>query len=145
MIHQEGATDVGQLYWVELALTKRTIPVHEEPGPNASRVVQVIDVAGQRADQVSLFETFHADGALRSAYVHYRAVLIYLPHARLRASVLPPIVRVALLEPVLHISVDFSTILAKYSFLKVLQDLLILLIDCVLRVTIEELLLVAPE
>ena len=81
---------------------------------------QMIDVARQWADQVGFLEAFHADGALWSTYAFYYTHFVHLFHARFIAVVLSPIVWIALLESVLHISIDFSTILAKYDLFKIL-------------------------
>ena len=50
-----------------------------------------------------------------------------------------------MLEAILHIGIDLPTILTKDDFFQVLEDLLVLLIDSVFRVSIEELLLISPK
>ena len=106
---------------------------------------QVIDVAGKWADQFNLLEAFHANGALRSSGAFNNAHIVDLLEAALVALVLAPVVRIALLEAVLHIGVHLSAIHAKVELLKILQDLLVRIIDYVFGVAIEELLLVPPQ
>ena len=145
LVQHEGPTDIREVLRIHLLLAKWTIAVLEEPWTDARRVEQMVDVAGQRTDQIILLIALHTDGAVWSTRAFDDTHSIYLLEATLTAAVLTPVVRVALLEAVLHISVDLSSVLSKDELYEVFEDLLVLIRDDVLGVAVKELLLVSPQ
>ena len=49
------------------------------------------------------------------------------------------------MESVLHIGVDFTSVVTKNELLEILKDLFVLISDDMLGVTVEELLLISPQ
>ena len=69
-------------------------------------------MTGERADQLDLIEAFHANSTLRSTCSLNHSHPVDFLETTLVALVLTPVIRVPLLEAVLHIRVYLSTVLA---------------------------------
>ena len=141
-VEHEGATSTGESIRVEFRLAEWAVLVLQQPRSDTASVEQVVHMAWQRTYKVMLSEALHADGTFRSSHLCQRlSNLITL----LWAGMFSPEIWISLLEAIHHCRSHFPSIFIIIELLQLLQDLLVLVRHDVLRVSVEELLLLSPQ